>query len=127
MSTNFYAIVRLPVMHDEDEDSIFRFHIGKTGRGTSVNGNQFASFKAMVDYLRHTGAKIIDEYRDILTLEELVERFESYEPIQRRSQYDWVNKVAQDYADPQQWWAESHREEYWLDDEGYTICKGAFS
>lgn len=127
MSTNYYAIVRLPVMHDENEDAIFRFHIGKTGSGASVNGTQFASFKAMVDYLRHTDAQIVDEYREHLTLQELVKRFESYEPEQRRRQYDWVQEAATDYSSPQQWWAESHRSEYWLDGEGYSICKGAFS
>lgn len=127
MSTNYYALVRLPVMQDEHEDSVFRFHIGKLGGGTSVNGAQFPSFKAMVEYLRYTGAQIIDEYHEMIPLDELVQRYEAYKPEHRRRQYDWVVDTAADHSNPQQWWAESHREQYWLDAEGYSMCKGAFS
>lgn len=126
MSTNYYAIVKLPTIHDEDEDRIFRFHIGKTGGGTIVNGTQFASFAQLVQYLRHTDAKIIDEYHAELALDELIKRFQDYSPEDRRRQYDWVLTAARNSDDPQQRWAKENTEAYWVDDEGYTVHRGAF-
>lgn len=126
MSTNYYAVVTLPTIVDEQEDRIFRFHIGKTGGGVSINATQFASWRQMREYLQHTGAKITDEYGAQLTLPELTARFEAYAPAERRRQYDWVHAAAGDSDNFQRVWAREHAGEYWLDTEGYSMCKGAF-
>lgn len=87
MSKNWYAAIK--VAADETTPEI-NFHIGKTGSNTvSVDGNLFASFAEMVDFLRYNESKtvITDEYGVTHTLAELEELFLSYSTADRGRQY----------------------------------------
>jgi hypothetical protein len=116
MSTNYYAKVELGDRHSIS--TTLTMHIGKTGRGVSISGDWFRTFAEMKTFLEYNKDKVVieDEYSVELSLDKLVEHFESFPYEKRRAQYD---AVMSDYP--------THSNDYWLDPEGYTFCTGYFS
>jgi len=115
MSTNYYARVNLGGKHSIEITT--ELHIGKTGGGASFSGDWFQSFEDWRRFLEFNADKvtIINEYKAELTLEELVEIFESYDTENRRRQFDWIAENSP-----------TNLRDYWLDGEGYTFSKGEF-
>jgi hypothetical protein len=91
MSTNFYAEI---AVNADDTTPAIKFHIGKTSSNSvSVDGNLFSSFAEMVAFLRYNESKatITDEYGSERTLDEVVERFYSFSPVDRSRQSRYMS------------------------------------
>lgn len=91
MSTNYYAEIN--VSADETTPAI-KFHIGKTSsQSVTVDGNMFGSFADMVAFLRYNESKtvITDEFSTVHTLDELVDRFYSFSPVDRARQSRYMS------------------------------------
>lgn len=109
MSKNWYAEIKVAA---DETTPVINFHIGKTSSNSvSVDGNLFASFAEMTDFLRYNEDKtvITDEYGVTHTLIELEEIFRKYSVTDRARQY----RVAG---------SERNR----LDKEGFTVSTGVW-
>lgn len=117
MSTNFYAQIELSGRHSIS--STISLHIGKTGVGTILSGDWFQSFAAWKEFLTHNADKveIKDEYGTIHSVEALVERFESYDAVQRGRQYNWLQTHPESIG---------KASDHWLDADGFSFSKGEF-
>lgn len=109
MSKNWYAEIKVAA---DETTPVINFHIGKTSSNSvSVDGNLFASFAEMTDFLRYNESKtvITDEYGVTHTLTELEELFRSYPITDRARQYRAAG-------------SDRNR----LDTEGFTVSTGVW-
>jgi len=123
MGTNYYAQPKgcpNACDHCEQRETV---HIGKSGRmlqgyptGAAGDPTPILSWRDWKDWLPANSVRIVDEYGREMTLEELVETFESSSREDRERQYRWV--VEHGYGG---------RGMDWLDDSGFSFTSSEFS
>lgn len=109
MSKNWYAEIKVAA---DQTTPVINFHIGKTSSNSvSVDGNLFASFAEMTEFLRYNERRtvITDEYGVTHSLTELEEIFRKYSVTDRARQYRAAG-------------SEHNR----LDKEGFTVSTGVW-
>lgn len=111
MSTSIYATVNL--VGDETTPEV-RMHLGSTGNNiVAVDGNNFPTFQAMVDFLTHNEPRVTieSEYGVTMTVEEFVNEMRGYDKVARARQYHMSTRTGNHST---------------LDPEGFTMSTGVW-
>lgn len=109
MSTSFYATVNLVGVETTPE---VRMHLGSSGHNiVAVDGNNFPTFQAMVDFLKHNEARTVieDEYGVTMSVDAFAEHMRSYDRKARARQFNGSNG-----------------DRNTLDPEGFTMSTGVW-
>lgn len=125
MGTNYYAVTnecaccnRNDTLHICKSMLSFQARTEWTDDGVVITLGSWAEWR---DFLRSDAVRVVDEYEDVIEVEDFIRRVEATEPADRRRQFDWMRT----HGYPTTTYPAEDAD--WIDADGFSFTCSEFS